>query len=43
LTVGWMKLFLMISAACVSAALISGPVTFELAFTCANARFCAWL
>src|SRR5438067_1633803 len=42
LTVGWMKLFLMISAACASAALISGPVTFGLLLTCANARFCAW-
>ena len=42
LTVGWMKLFSIIRVACVSAALISGPVTFGFCLTCANARFCAW-
>ena len=42
LTVGWMKLFSIIRAACASAALISGPVTFGFCLTCVNARFCAW-
>jgi hypothetical protein len=36
------EVVLIIRAACASAALISGPVTFGFCLTCVNARFCAW-